>query len=133
MKIPFRLAINLLLLFLFFVLVFHICVLLAWVPKTMVWGGRIKNHNEFLWFESISIFINAILLWIILQRAKYLKAVLPHRYLNAILWVLAGLFILNTAGNLMAINALEKYLFTPITLLLAILCCRIALEKDNRN
>ena len=41
--------------------------------------------------------------------------------------LMALLFALNTAGNLLAVNPLEKIIFTPLTLLLALLSFRLVL------
>ena len=44
-------------------------------------------------------------------------------------WVLVGLFAVNTVGNLFAKTLFERAVFTPLTLLLALLMLRLALER----
>jgi hypothetical protein len=111
------------------VFVFHLSVLLDWIPNTIVWGGRIQTKEQFLLLECISLLINTAFVWIIAQRAAYIKSSIPLKGLKGVLWGMAVVYALNTLGNLMAINALERYLFTPLTLISAILCVRLALEE----
>lgn len=44
------------------------------------------------------------------------------------LWLMAGLFALNTVGNLFSNNDFERIIFTPVTLLLSIACVYLALQ-----
>jgi hypothetical protein len=43
------------------------------------------------------------------------------------------LFLVNTAGNLASTNQLEKQLFTPLTLLLALLSLRVAVSSARAS
>jgi hypothetical protein len=113
------------------VFIFHFGVILGWIPNTIVWGGRIQTREQFLLLECISLLVNTAFLWIIAQRAAYVKSSLPLKGLKIVLWGMAGLYALNTLGNLMAITSLEKYLFTPLTFVSALLCVRLALGKEQ--
>jgi hypothetical protein len=42
---------------------------------------------------------------------------------------MAGLFFLNTIGNLLSNNQLEKILFTPLTTILFVFSLRLAIDK----
>ena len=48
-------------------------------------------------------------------------------------WVVAGFMVLNTLGNLASVNAVEKFLFAPLTLVLAIACFVIAASKVGQT
>lgn len=130
-KIPFFTAAKLLLGLFSLVFVFHLCVVLGWVPNTIVWGGRIQTREEFYVLESVSLIINTLFMWVVAQRAAYIKSIIPSKGLKIVLWAMTGLYALNTLGNLVAINSLEKYLFTPLTLISAVLCVRLALEEQK--
>jgi hypothetical protein len=58
-----------------------------------------------------------------------LKLKISPKIITVLLWIMTFLFFLNTIGNLFAINNLEKYIATPITFLLGILCFILAREK----
>jgi hypothetical protein len=44
---------------------------------------------------------------------------------------MVALFSVNTAGNLFAINDWERWIFTPLTFLLAIFSLRLAIENKS--
>lgn len=108
------------------VVLFHLLVLLAVIPYNIVWGGRLKNKTELLQFELISIGINLAMLLVVLIKARILKIALHPKLLTLALWLMVALFTLNTLGNLLSVNAMEKIIFTPLTLILALLCLRLA-------
>lgn len=130
-KIPFFTAAKLMIGLLLLVFVFHLCVVLGWVPNSIVWGGRIQTLEEFYILEGVSLLINTLFIWVVAQRAAYIKSRFPAKGLKLVLWAMAGLYALNTLGNLMAIHPLEKYLFTPLTLISAVLCVRLALGEQK--
>jgi hypothetical protein len=111
------------------VLVFHFLVLTGLIPYEVAWGGRLKSKDEMIVFETASILLNGLFLLVVLIKAHYLKINLPNAFLNGTLWVMVVLFAVNTVGNLLAINPWEKFIATPITLILSILSYQIAREK----
>ena len=127
-SIPFKRAVNTTLLLLSLVIVFHILVLVQLFPYQKVWGGRLHNAEEMQKFESVSITVNLIIIGLIALRAGYLKIKWPYKIVQIALALLVVLFTLNTIGNLFAVTLFEKLVFTPITLVLAILCYRIYKE-----
>lgn len=107
-------------------IVFHLLVLFNIVPSTIVWGGTISSHNQLIIMESISIFINILLLAVVCVYSGIIKIGVNPVVLKIIFWLMFGLFLLNTVGNLMSRSSLETYLFTPITVLLSFFCLQIA-------
>ena len=115
---------NLLLILLSAVLLFHVGVLVKWIPYTIAWGGRLTSDEEMYVFESISITINAFLMWVLCMNANYTKPIFSPRTLRAVLWVFLVLFALNTLGNLFAQTNLEKA-FSIVTAFFAWLIWRV--------
>ncbi len=103
------------------------------MPNSIVWGGRIQSQEEFYLLESVSLLINMAFIWVVAQSAAYIKSRIPPKGLKLVLFAMAGLYALNTLGNLMAINPLEKYLFTPLTLISAVLCLRLAIGEQKKS
>ena len=60
-------------------LILHICVLLKIVPYSIVWGGRLKTDLEMYRFETVSIFINILFLFIILMQSHFLTIDFPKK------------------------------------------------------
>jgi hypothetical protein len=113
-------------------LIFHVLVLLGFVPTDIIWGGRLKTSEEILQFELISIFSLSLFGIVILGKQFSVKKRI-QQICTVLLWVFTILFLLNTIGNLVAKNSLETIIFTPITLISAILCVRLAIEKHHSS
>ena len=110
-------------------LVLHLIILLKLIPYDLVWGGRLKSEKEMVRFEVLSILINALFVIVILVQGSFLTIEIPKKIITYILWLMTGLFLLNTLGNVTSKNKLEQKLFTPITILLAIFSLIIALSN----
>jgi hypothetical protein len=128
-KLDFRVSALLTLGILGAVSLFHVLILTEVIPFTIVWGGRLKDLAQMRVFETVSLGINALMLWMIAMRGGYAKLRVPQKVVTIFLWVVAGVFMLNTIGNVLSHDTFEKFFFTPVTLLLAILCTRLAIEK----
>jgi hypothetical protein len=124
--ISFKFAIKAMLILLSLVIVFHLLVLIHIIPSNIVWGGKFQNVAQMRNFETLSIIINAIMIFIIALKGQYIKLNIPGIITNSILWLFVLLFALNTIGNLFAKTYTETIIFTPISFISAILCYRIA-------
>jgi hypothetical protein len=111
-------------------ILFHFLILFGLIPFTMVWGGRLENASEMYVFETVSIAINLLFLLIVLIKSQIIKIHISSKIINGFLWGMSVLFILNTIGNLASNNNLEKIIFTPITLVLAICGLILVLKKE---
>ena len=110
-------------------LIWHFIILLKLIPYNLVWGGRLKSDKEMYRFEIFSILINALFVIVILVQGNFLIIDIPKKIITYALWLMTGLFFLNTLGNVTSKNKLEQRLFTPITILLAI--CSFILALSN--
>jgi hypothetical protein len=114
------------------IVLFHLLVLAGIIPFQIVWGGRLTNRSQMLRFESISIVINLVMLAIVAIRAGWWNVRFHPLFITIVLWLMGALFLLNTLGNLLSINTFEKLVFTPLTLLLALCCFRLAVNKQYK-
>jgi hypothetical protein len=110
-------------------LVLHFIILLKLIPYSLVWGGRLKSDKEMYRFEIISILINALFVIVILVQGGFLKIDVPKKIITYALWLMTGVFLLNTLGNATSKNKLEQRLFTPLTILLAVFSFILALSN----
>lgn len=127
--LPERLAIYGLLISLSLIIGFHVLVVTGIIPFQIVWGGRLESHSQMLSFEGISIFLNLIMIAVVALHANFLNWRVNRVIIRIGLWVMFGLFLINTIGNLFSVNELEKLIFTPITLLLSLFSLRLATAK----
>lgn len=126
-----RIAANGILAIISLTIVFHLMVLLEIIPFTIVWGGRLETKSEMLVFESISLAINLLILAITGIKAGILKISINPTAIKVILCILSVLFLINTVGNCFSTNVFEKLTFTPLTLILSILCVRLAISEEH--
>lgn len=113
-------------------LIFHLLVLIGVINFNIIWGGRINSLSEMYLFEAISFLTNTLFLFIVLLKAAYLKINISTKIVNIGVWSMAGLFTLNTVGNLFSKNEMEKAIFTPLTLISAFFCVILAMNKSKQ-
>ena len=121
--------INLLLIVFLLTVLFHLLVLTGVIPFSGVWGGRLETVQDMYRFEAVSILINLLVLFVLIQKKKNLLEGSPNKVINAVLWIFMGLFLLNTVGNLFAESVIEKVLATPLTLIISVLIYLINRKK----
>jgi hypothetical protein len=114
------------------VILFHVLIMIKLIPYNITWGGRLENDAQMYVFETISILINIFLITVLLLKTKYINHQFSEKILNGILRFFQMLFILNTAGNIIAKTNFEKS-FAFLTLLLAVLIGIILKENDKKQ
>ena len=125
-----KLAGNTLLISLILLSIFHILVLTGIVPSNIVWGGRSSNSaSNIIALELIALLVTLIFILIVALKAGYLKISKLKKVATVGIWIMAGFFLLNMAGNLSSPSLVEKMVFGPLTLIMALLAFRLALEK----
>ena len=80
-------------------------------------------------FEIFSIAVNALFIIVVLVQADFFTILIPDKMITYALWIMAGLFLLNSFGNIMSKNKIERLVFTPVTILLAVFSLILALSN----
>ena len=124
-----KMAINALILLLSLVIVFHILVISGIIPFEIVWGGRLTDSSELPLYESISISLNLLMLFMVLSKAGYLRISMKENTYRIFFGLMCLLFLVNTIGNIFSKNDLERMIFTPFTLILTILFLRLTITN----
>lgn len=124
-RIPFRTAAHTLLALFTAAIIFQLTAVAGIIPAEMVWGGRLQSQEERTMGALVSIVVLVLFGLLVLVRMGRIGRSLPALGKWG-LWVMCGLFILNTAGNLAAHDHCETLLFTPITTAAAVLAARVA-------
>ncbi len=127
-RITEKFATNALLIIFILVMVFHALVLIGIVPFEMVWGGRLESKEDMIPFEITSIALNSVMLGIVMMQAGLLKVNVKPIVLKVAFWCMFLLFAINTVGNIFSNNELERLIFTPLTLLLAVFSLLLAIK-----
>jgi hypothetical protein len=112
---------------------FHLLVIGGTIPYSIVWGGRINNSTEMIRFETISIISLLLMIFVVSIHAGILKIRLQPIILKIAFWLMAGLFLLNTLGNMQSINENERLIFTPVTFLLFLFSIRLVFSSPAKR
>lgn len=99
------------------VIVYHLLILFQLIPYENTWGGKLSSVEEMIVFELISLSVNLLIMLILLMNSGKIKSFVPQKVLTIFIWIFIVIFGLNTLGNLLAENWIEKLIATPLTLL----------------
>ena len=125
-----KLAGSILLFSLGLLFIFHVLVLLKVIPADIVWGGQIKGvPSNLVTLEIVALLVTALFILIVATKLGYLQAGKLSGAVTVGLWLIFAYLLLNTLGNLASGISVEKLLFAPITILLALCALRLAIEK----
>ena len=125
-----RLAGNILLFSLGLLLLFHILVLLRVIPADIVWGGQIEGPpKNLVTLEAVALLVTVLFILIVAAKTGYIRADKWSGVVNVGLWLVFAYLLLNTLGNLASGISVEKLIFAPVTVFLALCAFRLAIEK----
>ena len=125
-----KLAGNIMLYGLLFLALFHVLVLLKVLPSNIVWGGRVADSESNMFAtELMALIITLLCMGLVVIRLNYLRKGKLKIVSSIGMWVIFVLFAVSTVGNLQANAAAEKLIFTPLSIILALLALRLAAEK----
>jgi hypothetical protein len=125
-----NLAGKMLIFFMILLAIFHVLILIKVLPSEIVWGGQLRESSKnMVTFEILALFLILIFTLIIAAKRDYFKVGKFEKLTNIGMWIIFVYFILNTVGNLTSAVFIEKYIFTPITLLMSLFAYILATEK----
>jgi len=108
---------------------FHVLVLSGYVPADIVWGGEAGDSRETLIIlEIVALCVTILFMIITAAKMRQIRTGASRKIIDAGMWAVFVYFVLNTAGNLASGVTAEKLIFTPLTILMALLALRLALE-----
>jgi len=114
-------------------MVFHLLVLIQLIPYDIVWAGKINSLKEMITFEIVSILINIVIFVVLLIKKKLISSSKKNKLIDFLIWLIFGLFTLNTVGNLFSKSKLELIMGTGLTAVLAVLTFIIAKKDKSIN
>ena len=124
-----RWAANLLLSALGALALFHVFVMLRFLPASAVWGGQLNvSKDGLIVLEVVALVVTLLFAVVVALKADYLRVPALKGLAKVGIWVVLGYFVLNVVGNLASASSVETLIFTPITVLLAVLALRLAIE-----
>ena len=112
------------------VIIFQLLIALGVLPISMAWGGRQTELTPQLRIASlIGAVILGVFAYIIRLRAGLVGAGEITLLIKILAWVVTAYMAFNTFTNLTSQSKAEKMIFTPITLVLTLLCLIVSISK----
>jgi len=109
--------------------IFHLLILAKIIPPDFVWGGAIGASTTRLFvMEAISLLLTLVFLVIVVTKLGYINPDSRARVIRIAVWVMFAYFVLNVIGNLSSGVTIEKLIFAPLALFLALLTLRLGIE-----
>jgi len=124
-----RIAGKLLLVLLSLLIVFHVLVILDVLPYDQTWGGSIEDKSQVIVFEGLAIVLTFVFILMVSIKLDYLKIKRLQKVADIAIWAMGGFFVISLIGNLLARGAMERIIFTPLSIVLVLLSFRLALSK----
>lgn len=108
----------------------QLLVALGIIPSSILWGGRKPELTPSLRVTSVAAaVIMGAFIYIIRYRAGYVGSMPQPIVIRVLAWVVTGYMALNAAGNFASVSRVERFLFGPITVLLALSSLIVAASK----
>jgi len=117
---------------LFIVLIILQLLLAAGVlPITIAWGGRQPVLTPGLRIASlVSAIILGLFAYVIRRRAGLMGPEDISMLIKIFAWIITAYMAFNTFTNLASQSTAEKIIFTPITLILTVVCFIVSISKQ---
>jgi hypothetical protein len=107
--------------------VFHIFMLAGALPAGIAWGGQAESTPQTLrTLEAVGLVVTALFAGVVAARAGFISSVRVRRPARIGMWVMFGYFVLNVIGNVASTSGVERAIFTPVSLVVALLALRLA-------
>jgi hypothetical protein len=126
---PFQIAAFVATLLLTAAAVFQLLLAMGLPLGQAAWGGQHKILPQRLRWGSMAAALTLVIAaWVILARAGLAAPASDNQAVRIGCWFFAGMFALNTVGNLASKSAIERRVMTPATLLL--LACFVTVARS---
>jgi hypothetical protein len=125
-----RAAANVLLVALGALVVFHVLMLLGVLPPEIAWGGRgNRSPQTLVMLEAVGLIVTVVFAGVAAAKVGYISSRPAGRAIAVATWIMFGYFALNVVANLASTSSLERAIFTPVSIVLALSALRLAVSR----
>ena len=120
-------------LFFIFVVV-QLLVAAGIIPISMLWGGRQPELTPSLRVTSVvAAVILGAFIYIIRYRAGLVGRLPQPIIIRVAAWVVTGYMVVNTLGNFASVSTVERFVFGPMTIVLAVTSFIVAASRIGKR
>jgi len=110
--------------------VFHTVMLAGALPAGIAWGGQVSGSRQALRaLEVAALVVTLLFAGVVGAKVGFIGGARLRRAARIGMWVIFGYFVLNVVGNLASTSGLERMIFTPVGVVVALLALRLAVEN----
>jgi hypothetical protein len=103
------------------------------IPISILWGGRQPELTPSLRVTSVvAAIILGVFIYIIRYRAGLVGSMPQPAIIRVSAWVVTGYMVLNTLGNFASVSNVERFLFGPMTIVMAVTCLIVAASRIGK-
>lgn len=107
--------------------VFHVLMLAGALPTNIAWGGRAADSSRTLRaLEAVAVVVTLLFAAVVAARVGFIGGPRVRRPARIAMWVVFSYFVLNVFGNVALASGLERAIFTPVSVVVALLALRVA-------
>lgn len=114
-------------------LIYHALILTQVVDYKNAWGGQLASLEQMYVFETFSITLQILFTVIIFLKLRAKPETFVYKATRILVYTISVIFLLNTIGNIFAVEMFERLVFSPLTLITSILTFRIALASGSET
>ena len=127
-----QLSANIATLLFIVVIILQLLIAMGLLPISMAWGGRQTELTPGLRIASIvSAAILGLFAYIIRHRAGLVRTKGITLLIKVFAWIVTAYMAFNTFTNLTSQSTAEKMIFTPITIILTVVCFIVSISKQQ--
>jgi hypothetical protein len=110
--------------------VFHILMLAGVLPPDIAWGGRATGAVRTLRvLETVGLFVTVLFAAMVAAKIGFIGGSATRRIAGVAMWVVFAYFTLNVFSNLVSASGIERAIFAPVSIVVALLALRLAVHK----
>jgi hypothetical protein len=114
------------------VMVFQLLLAAGLPLGQAAWGGQDPVLPPNLrWASLATVVVLGLAAWVVLARAGLVAPGARPVWIRVATWVFAGFFCLNTLENLVSSSAAERFVMTPVVLIIVV--CFVVVARSPRS
>ena len=109
----------------------HVGVITGLLSPDLIWGDKIRTHEELIHMELASISLQVLFTMIIMAKVDWIDMQWIKPLTQFSLWMMGIYFFVASATHFQGGSSLGKYLFTPMSFLAGLLTLGLAMNRKT--